>query len=110
MFGGIALVMAVGLSVWVGIHYQAPEWLAIYGSAAVASAALPAHRFVGAIALAVGLAVAVGSAVLLKDASLAPTDLVSPDGGVAAPAREAAVAAVTALWLVLGSILRLRRA
>ena len=107
---GLANGIAIALSIWVGMHYRAPEWLAIYGAAAAATAALPAHRFVGAIGLAVGLAVAVGGAFLLKGSHVALGEAFSATGGPLAPAREALGVILTALWLVVASAIRLRRA
>ena len=107
---GLANGIAIALSIWVGMHYRAPEWLAIYGAAAVATAALPAHRFIGALGLAVGLAVAAGGAFLLRDVRVSIGDVFAATGGPLAPAREALGVVLTALWLVLASTIRLRQA
>jgi len=108
-YSTIASVFAVGLSVWVGLHFRSPEWVAIYGAAALACAALPAHRTIGWIGLAIGLAIAGAGAYLLRGIDLVLADLTSADGGAASPVREAAVLAITALWLVIGSLYRTRR-
>jgi len=100
---GLANGIAVALSIWVGMHYRAPEWLALYG-------ALPAHRFVGAIGLAIGLAVAIGGAFLLRNSHVSPGEVLSAEGGPLAPTREALGVVLTALWLVIASALRLKQA
>ena len=106
---GLANGIAVALSIWVGMHYRAPEWLAIYGAAAAATAALPAHRFVGAIGIAIGLVVAAGGAFLLRGAHVSAGDVLSAAGGPLAPAREALGVVLTALWLVVASAIRLKQ-
>ena len=107
---GLANGIAVALSIWVGMHYRAPEWLALYGAAAATTAALPAHRFVGAIGLAIGLAVAIGGAFLLRNSHVSPGEVLSAEGGPLAPTREALGVVLTALWLVIASALRLKQA
>ncbi len=108
-FGTIAHVLAVVLSVWLGMHYKAgAEWLVLYGAAAVACAALPAKRVAGAFGFAIGLAIAAGGVYLLRDAHVAPRELLSLDGGPLAAPREALALAITAVWLLAGSALRFR--
>ena len=108
-YSTIASVLAVGLSVWVGIHYRSPEWVSIYAAAALACAALPAHRIVGWFALAIGLAIAGAGLYLLRGSDLVLADVFSAEGGTTSPPREAAVLAVVVLWLVIGSLYRTRR-
>ena len=108
-YGTIAHVFAVGLSVWLGMHYKGDvEWLALYGAAAAACAVLPTKRFVAIFGLLVGLAVAGGGAYLLRDAHIVPADVLSPHGGPLAAPREALILGITAVWLLAGSALRFR--
>ena len=105
----IAHVLAITLSVWVGLHYRAPEWLALYGLAAVASALLPGRKVFGAIGLIAGLGIAGLGAYLMRDVrhSIVIGDLFN-DGPVVTPTREAVVLVVTTMWLLAASPLRFR--
>ncbi len=108
-YGTIAHVMAIALSVWVGLHYRVGvEWLVLYGAAAAASAALPTRRFFAIFGLTVGLSVALGGLYLMRDAHIVPADLLLPKGGALAAPREALALACTAVWLLAGSALRFR--
>jgi hypothetical protein len=105
-YGRAASVIAVVLSVWVGMHYRTPEWLPIYGAAAVVTALLPAHRAIGGIGIAVGIGLAVGGFYLTRGSAI---DLRAVTTAAGAPAREVLAIAVTAAWLVVGSAFRLLR-
>jgi hypothetical protein len=110
-YGTIAHVLAIALSVWLGLHYKAgAEWLLLYGAAAVACAALPAKRVAGAIGFVAGVVVAAGGLYLMRDAraAIVPSDLFAMHGGALTATREAAVLALTAVWLLAGSALRFR--
>ena len=106
---GLANGIAIALSIWVGMHYRAPEWLAIYAAAAAVTAALPSHRLVGAVGLAVGLVVAGGGALLLWNSHVALGEMFSATGGPLAPAREALGVALTTVWLAVASTIRLKQ-
>ena len=109
-YGTLANVFAVALSVWVGLHYRAPEWVAIYAAAALASALLPVHKWLGVVGLVVAFAVAGGGFYLLRGAHFKLGDIVAGAGGPTAPPREVCVMALASGWLVLGSMYRLTRA
>jgi len=109
-YGTIANVLAIGFSVWVGIHYRSPEWLALYIPVALVTAALPAHRKVGLVGIAVGIAVAAVGFYLMRGVDFELGKVVSATGGPASPAREVAAIALAAAWLVIGSAYRTRRA
>jgi hypothetical protein len=107
-------VLAVGFSLWVGLHVLEADpipWIAIYAVAAIVSALLPSHRTIGFVGLALGIAVGAWGGYLLRDAwaALRLDDLLvapSPLGG----GREAIVLALAGLWLVAGSAFRTQRA
>jgi hypothetical protein len=106
-YGTLANALAVLLSVWVGMHYRTPEWLAVYGAAALISALLPSHtRLIGVVGLAVGLGVGAGGLYLLRDAHIVLGDAFSVRGGLLSPARDAAALGVTVAWLLLASLYR----
>ncbi len=108
-YGTLAHVVAIALSVWVGLHYKAgAEWLVLYGAAAAASAALPARRFFAIFGFTVGLSVAAGGFYLMRDVHVVPADVLSGGDGPLAPAREALALASTSVWLLAGSALRYR--
>lgn len=109
-YGTLANVFAVALSVWVGLHYRAPEWVAIYAAAALASALLPAHKWIGVFGLVAAFAVAGGGFYLLRGVHFKLGDIVASAGGPTAPPREVCMMAIASGWLVLGSIYRLTRA
>jgi hypothetical protein len=109
-YGRAASAIAVLLSIWVGLHYRSPEWLALYGAAAMTSALLPAHRLLGAAGIVVGIAVAVAGYYLTRGMRVDLGSLASTAGGPLAPAREVLAIAVTAAWLLVGSTFRLLRA
>jgi hypothetical protein len=110
----IADVLAVGFSLWVGLHVLAADplpWVAIYAVAAIVSALLPVRRAIGFVGLALGIAIGAWGGYLLRDAwsALRLGDLLAarnPLGG----GREAIVLALAGAWLVLGSAFRTQRA
>jgi hypothetical protein len=109
-YATIAHAFAVVLSVWVGLHARAGgDWMALYGAAAIASAALPAKRMAGAAGIVVGLGVAALGAYLMRDARHAISfgDLFS-GGHIISPAREAFILVVTTMWLLAAAPLRFR--
>jgi hypothetical protein len=110
-YATIAHALAVVLSVWVGLHYQAGgEWIALYAAAAVASAMLPSKRLAGAFGLIVGLGIAAAGAYLMRDArhAIVLGDIFSNTGHLLTPAREALVLVITTMWLLAASPLRFR--
>jgi len=110
-YAATARMIAVALSVWVGMHYQAgAEWVALYAAAAIASALLPGKRMTGAFGLIVGLAVAAAGAYLMRDVrhAIVLSDVFSATGHALTPAREALVLVITTMWLLAASPLRFR--
>jgi hypothetical protein len=110
-YGTIAHVMAIGLSVWLGLHYKVgAEWLLLYGAAAAASAMLPSKRIAGAIGVVAGVVVAAGGIYLMRNAGSAiqPSQLFALHGGALTATREAAMLGLTVVWLLAGSALRFR--
>jgi hypothetical protein len=106
-----ARLIAIVLSVWVGVHYQAgAEWIALYAAAAIASAVLPGKRMAGAFGLIVGLAIAGAGAYLMRDVrhAIVLGDIFSDTAHALTPAREALVLVVTTMWLLAASPLRFR--
>jgi len=105
----IAHVLAVALSVWVGLHYRAPEWLALYGAGAVASALLPGRKLFGVLGLLAGLAIAGSGAYLMRDVrhGIMLGDLFA-GGPIITPTREAVVLVLTTMWLLAAAPLRFR--
>jgi hypothetical protein len=109
-FQATAYLLAVGFSVWIGMHVQLRDplpWIAIYATAAIVSALLPSHRVVGFIGLVLGIAVGAWGTYLLRDVwdALRADELLATRGG-----REAVVLAIAGVWLVLGSAFRTQRA
>jgi len=110
-----AYVLAVGFSLWIGLHVRLRDplpWIAIYGTAAIVSAMLPWHRAVGFVGLALGIGVGAWGAYLLRDVwlELTPDRLLDMTDGPLGGGREAVVLAFAGLWLVLGSAFRTQRA
>jgi hypothetical protein len=105
----IAHVLAIALSVWTGLHYRAPEWMALYGVAALGSAILPGRKLLGAIGLVTGLVVAGTGAYLMRDVrhGIVLGDLFA-GGPIITPTREAVVLVLTTMWLLAASPLRFR--
>jgi hypothetical protein len=114
-FQVVAYVLAVGFSLWIGLHIHIDDsvpWIAIYATAAIVSALLPAHRVVGFVGLALGIAIGAWGLYLLRDVweALRLDKLVETAGGPLGGGREAIVLAVALVWLVLGSAFRTQRA
>jgi hypothetical protein len=112
-FQTLAHVMAVVFALWLGLHIYAPvAWIVIYALAAVLSAALPFHRNVGFVGLAVGIAIGASGTYLLRDSwkSLSLDALLQPKGGLAGNGRDMIVFAIAGVWLVIGSAFRTQRA
>jgi hypothetical protein len=114
-FQTLAQVLAIVFSIWLGLHIhadRAPLWMALYGAAALLTALLPSKRVVGFVGL--GIAVAVGGlgGYLMKDAlgHLAMEDAISTTGPILNTARETIVLGLAAVWLLVGSAFRTRRA
>jgi hypothetical protein len=114
-FQVVAYALAVGFSLWIGLHVHidhAVPWIAIYAIAAVVSALLPAHRAVGFVGLALGIAIGAWGLYLLRDVweALRLDKLIETAGGPLGGGREAIMLAVALVWLVLGSAFRTQRA
>lgn len=115
-FHGVAYLLVALLAISAALQYNDPDpvrWIALYGAAAVLSAALPARRSTWGAALALG-AVALawsGYLVALTWGQLELADLtrdMSERGGAVEEGREAGGLAIAGGWLVVGGLLRRR--
>ena len=92
-------IVAIGLSVCVGLHVRDLRALTLFAAAALATAALPADRIAALITLGVGLAAGTWATALIyrgSDVSLAELVRGQGPGGIG----------VAACWLLIASGIR----
>lgn len=117
-FRALCYLMAALFAVCVVLQYNDPDpirWMAIYGGGMIISAALPSTRRVAVIGVLLGLGVAVWALFLLADVwgKVAVSDIVnkmSEKGGAVEVEREFGGLAIEAVWLLIASAYRGRRA
>ena len=63
---GACWIVAIGLSICVGLSYREPRMLALFAAAAIATAALPTRRFTAVIGVLVGLTGSVWAVALVQ--------------------------------------------
>ncbi|MGE0545802.1 MAG: transmembrane 220 family protein [Kofleriaceae bacterium] len=110
--------MAALLAVCVALQYNDPDpvrWMLVYGAGAAVSAVLPMQRRVALLGLGVGLATLAWGVYLVHDVwgQVSMSDFfgkMSEKGGAVEVEREAGGLLIQAVWLLVGSHLRWRRA
>jgi Transmembrane family 220, helix len=115
---GLCWLMAVLCAVAVALQYNDPDpirWMAIYGAAAVASAALPSARWAHTLAFVTLVAAALWAGLLVPQiwGKVAFTDLwrkMSEKGGAVEVEREFGGLVIVATWMLAALVLRKRQA
>lgn len=100
-FTSLCWIMAIAFSVAVGLQFRlagAGGWIALFGAAALATAALPTRRIAAAIATLIGVSAGMWAAWQLHGGSV--------EASVSSTMRGAVPLAATSAWLLGASVLR----